>query len=106
MNIAITGHQLDVTDALKKYAHSKLERLVSPFEQVIDVHVILGTEKHAQHAEATINIRGKRLFAKAEGQDAYAAIDGLVDKLSRQLMREKERKHDHRGAAAPEGLDA
>jgi hypothetical protein len=65
--------------------------MVEPFEKVIDMHVILGTEKLAQYAEATVNLRGKTLFAKAEGQDVYAAIDGLVDKLDRQLVRHKER---------------
>lgn len=52
-----------------------------------------------------VNLRGKTLFAKAEGQDVYAAIDGLVDKLDRQLVRHKERNGEHRGATA-ESFDA
>jgi putative sigma-54 modulation protein len=100
MNLTISGHQLEVTDALKSYARSKLEKLVASFATVTDMHLILGTEKLAQYAEATVNLRGKTLFAKAEGQDAYAAIDGLVDKLDRQLVRHKERRHEHRGAPA------
>lgn len=104
MNLTISGHQLDITDALKSYAQNKLQRLVEPFETVIDVHVIMGTEKIAQYAEATVNLRGKTVFAKAEGQDAYAAIDGLVDKLDRQLVRHKERAGEHRSAVA-DGFD-
>lgn len=100
MNLTISGHQLEITDALKTYARTKVQKLIVPFEQVIDAHVILGTEKLAQYAEATINLRGKTLFAKAEGQDVYAAIDGLVDKLDRQLVRHKERNGEHRGATA------
>lgn len=100
MNLTISGHQLDVTDALKSYARSKLEKMAEPFATVSDMHLILGTEKLVQYAEATVNLRGKTLFAKAEGQDAYAAIDGLVDKLDRQLVRHKERTHEHRGVAA------
>ncbi len=98
MNLTISGHQLDVSDALRGYARSKIERLMHPYEKVIDAHVILGTEKLAQYAEATVNLRGRTLFAKAEGQDVYAAIDGLVDKLDRQLVRHKERVSEHRGA--------
>jgi putative sigma-54 modulation protein len=98
MNLTISGHQLDLTDSLKHYARTKVQKLVEPFEKVIDVHVILGTEKLAQHAEATVNLRGSKLFAKAEGKDVYAAIDGLVDKLDRQLVRHKERASEHRGA--------
>lgn len=105
MNLTISGHQLEVTDALKSYARGKVQRLTEPFEKVIDVHVILGTEKLAQYAEATVNLRGKTLFAKAEGQDVYAAIDGLMDKLDRQLVRYKERAGEHRGAVA-DGFNA
>ena len=98
MNLTICGHQLDLTDSLKNYARVKLEKLIEPFEKVIDVHVILGTEKLTQYAEATVNLRGSKLFAKAEGKDVYAAIDGLVDKLDRQLVRNKERASEHRSA--------
>jgi len=104
MNLTISGHQLEVTDALKSYARSKVQRLTDPFDKVLDAHVILGTEKLAQYAEATVNLRGKTLFAKAEGQDVYAAIDGLIDKLDRQLVRHKERVGEHRGATV-DGLD-
>jgi putative sigma-54 modulation protein len=99
MNLTISGHQLEMTDALRGYARTKVTRLVEPFEQVIDAHVILGTEKLAQYAEATLNLRGKTLFAKAEGLDVYAAIDGLVDKLDRQLIRHKERAGEHRSSS-------
>jgi len=104
MNLTISGHQLDITDALKSYAQNKMLRLVEPFEKVIDMHVIMGTEKLAQYTEATVNLRGKTVFAKAEGQDAYAAIDGLVDKLDRQLVRHKERVSEHRSTVA-DGFD-
>lgn len=99
MNLTISGHQLDLTDSLKNYARTKVQKMIEPFEKVIDTHVILGTEKLAQYAEATINLRGSKLFAKAEGKDVYAAIDGLVDKLDRQLVRYKERVSEHRGAS-------
>ncbi|MBK9657469.1 MAG: ribosome-associated translation inhibitor RaiA [Rhodanobacteraceae bacterium] len=98
MNLTISGHQLDLTDSLKNYAKGKMQRLIESFEKVIDAHVILGTEKLAQYAEATVNLRGSKLFAKAEGKDVYAAIDGLVDKLDRQLVRSKERASERRGA--------
>lgn len=100
MNLTISGHQLEVTDALRNYARAKVQRLTDNQDKVLDAHMILGTEKLAQYAEATVNLRGKTLFAKAEGQDVYAAIDGLIDKLDRQLVRHKERAGGHRGATA------
>ena len=79
MNLTISGHQLAVTDALKSYTRGKIEKLVGGFDSVTDAHVILGTEKLVQYAEATVNLRGKTVFAKAEGQDAYAAAKTAAD---------------------------
>lgn len=100
MNLTITGHQLEVTEALRSYARTKLAKLAVNFDQVLDAHAIIGAHKHEQYAEATIHLPGKTVFAKADGLDAYAAIDGLVDKLDRQLVRYKERSHEHRGPVA------
>lgn len=99
MNLTISGHQLDITEALRAYAENKMQHLLESFERVIDVHMILGTEKLDQYAEATVHVRGKKVFAKAQGQDAYAAIDGLIDKLKGQLVRHKERLSEHRATA-------
>ncbi|MGD2082083.1 MAG: ribosome-associated translation inhibitor RaiA [Chromatiales bacterium] len=96
MQISLTGHHVEVTDALRSYVDSKLERLERHFDHVIDVHVILSVEKLDQKAEATIKLNGASVFADATHQDMYAAIDGLVDKLDRQVKKHKEKLTDHR----------
>lgn len=95
MQISVTGRHLDVTDALKNYIESKFEKLERHFDHVTDVHVILGVEKIIQKAEATVNISGAKLFAEDQQEDMYAAIDGLVDKLDRQVRRHKEKLTNH-----------
>jgi putative sigma-54 modulation protein len=97
MQISLTGHHVDVTDALRSYVDSKFERLERHFDHVIDVHVILSVEKLDQKAEATIQLNGASVFADATHQDMYAAIDGLVDKLDRQVKKHKEKLTNHRG---------
>ena len=94
MNIDITGHQIQVTEALKNYIHEKFARLERHFDRVMDVHVVLEVEKLNQKAEATVQINGGSLFAEDTQADMYAAIDGLIDKLDRQLVKHKE-KHQH-----------
>ncbi len=96
MQISVTGHHLDVTEALKTYVESKFDRLERHFDHVTDVHVILTVEKLDQKAEATVQISGAKLFAEDRQQDMYAAIDGLVDKLDRQILRHKEKLSNHR----------
>jgi putative sigma-54 modulation protein len=97
MQISVTGHHVEITDALKKYVDNKFQRLERHFDHLIHIHVILGVEKLRQKAEASISINGATIFADAIHEDMYAAIDSLIDKLDRQVIKHKEKKNDHRG---------
>jgi putative sigma-54 modulation protein len=96
MQINLTGHHVDITDALKGYVDNKFERLARHFDHVIDVHVILSVEKLRQKAEATLHVNGAKVFADSVHEDMYAAIDTLIDKLDRQVLRHKEKKINYR----------
>ena len=95
MQLNITGHHLDVTVPLKEYVESKFERLQRHFDQISTTHVILSIDKLVQKAEATVHIAGGDLFAHAESDDMYAAIDALTDKLDRQLIKHKQKHRGH-----------
>lgn len=100
MNLTISGHHLEVTAAIRAYVESKLERIVRHFDQVIDISVILTvdnlTEKEKrQRAEINLRVSGKVLHAESVAEDLYAAIDSLVDKLDRQVIKHKDRVQDH-----------
>lgn len=95
MNLNITGHHLDVTPAIREYVTEKLGRVVRHFDQVSGAHVILSVEKLRQKAEVTVHVRGKDIFVEAENENLYAAIDALVDKLDRQVLKHKEKQSDH-----------
>ncbi len=96
MQISVTGRHLEVTDSLKAHVESKFEKLERHFDKVTDVHVILGVEKMDQKAEATVQISGAKLFAEDHQEDMYVAIDNLVDKLDRQIIKHKEKVGSHR----------
>jgi len=95
MQLTITGHHLEITTPLKDYVENKLERLQRHFDQITTTHVILTVEKMVQRAEANIHIAGGDLFAHAESEDMYAAIDALADKLDRQLIKHKQKHRGH-----------
>ena len=95
MQINITGHHVDVTPALRAYTTEKMQKLARHFDQVNSIHVILNVEKLQQQAEATVNAAGRTLFATQTATDMYASIDGLVDKLDRQVRRYKDRLTNH-----------
>jgi putative sigma-54 modulation protein len=95
MQINLSGHHVDISEPLRDYVTSKLSKLERYFDHVTNAHVVLTVEKQVQKAEAALHISGGRLFADATGQDMYAAIDALTDKLHRQIRRHKEKLTDH-----------
>jgi len=98
MNLQITGHHLEVTPALREYVTTKLDKVTRHFDHVIDVNVILAVEKLKQTAEVTVHVRGKDIHVESEDSDLYAAIDILVDKLDRQILKYKQKVQDHHRA--------
>ena len=95
MQINLTGHHLEITDSLRQYDDSKFTKLERHFDHINNVHVILNVEKLNQKAEATIHLSGAEVFANAEHSDMYAAIDALIDKLDRQVIKHKEKLKRH-----------
>jgi putative sigma-54 modulation protein len=95
MQMVISGHHVELTEALKEYVQTKLEKVERHFDNITSMKVILSIDKLIQKAEATIQIPGADLFANAESSDMYAAIDLLTDKLDRQILKHKEKIKRH-----------
>ena len=100
MNLTISGHHLDVTPALRSYVTSKLDRITRHFDQVVEVKVLLTVEnlkekQGRKRAECNVHVKGSDMFAESSHADMYAAVDELVDKLDRQVVRHKDRLQSH-----------
>ncbi len=95
MRLNLSGHHVDISESMRVYVTSKLERLERHFDHVTNAHVVLSVEKQRQKAEATVHVSGGNLFADAVAEDMYAAIDALADKLDRQIRRHKDKLTDH-----------
>lgn len=96
MQINITGHHVELTEALSAYVHNKFQKLERHFDNITNVQVTLSVDKQRQKAEADMHIAGGELFATSEQDDMYAAIDGLIDKLDRQIIKHKEKTKSHK----------
>lgn len=101
MNLHLSGHHLQITPAIRDYVAAKLARITHHFDHVIDVNVILSVEKLRQKIEASVRVRGKDIFCESVDTDMYAAIDSLVDKLDRTIIKHKEKNLEHRHAETP-----
>ncbi|MFO0124967.1 MAG: ribosome hibernation-promoting factor, HPF/YfiA family [Betaproteobacteria bacterium] len=100
MNLPISGHHLEITPSLREYVLTKLERVTRHFDQVVDVSVLLTVEnmkekERRQKAEVTLHVKGRDIFVEQSHEDLYAAIDQLMDKLDRQVVRHKDKVQDH-----------
>ncbi|GLP95832.1 ribosome hibernation promoting factor [Paraferrimonas sedimenticola] len=95
MQINLTGHHVEITDSLRDYVETKFAKLERHFDQINNVYVVLNVEKLQQKAEASVNLPGGEVFATSEHTDMYAAIDSLIDKLDRQVIKHKEKLTRH-----------
>lgn len=96
MDITYTGHGVDVTPALQLFTKEKFSKLDKHFSRITSIHVTFHVEKHRQIAEANILVHKNELHASAESDIMYSAVDLLVDKLDKQLLKYKEKNQDHR----------
>lgn len=95
MNIHLSGQNMEITDAIKQHIHQKFKILSKHFESIIDLHVYMKVEKIEHCVEAKLDVRGTTLFSSARANDMYVAIEQVVQKLDRQVIKYKEKFKDH-----------
>ena len=100
MQLNLTGQHVDITDSLRDYVNSKFEKLTRHFDHMTNVHVILSIEKDRQKAEATVHASGADIFASDVSDNMYTAIDSLITKLDRQIIKHKDKIKNHQQAGA------
>lgn len=96
MTPQITGHHVEVTPALREFTEKKLSRLKPHHGDITSIHITFNVENINQIAEGQIAVPGTTIHAKAENENMYNAIDALIYKLSRQLVKYKEKHSAHR----------
>lgn len=100
MQVKLTGHHVDITESLREHVMAKTARLERHFDQILDAQVTLTVEKQRHRAEATLTVSGGQIHAEAMEEQMYAAVDVLIDKLDRQLLKHKEKISDHHAREA------
>ena len=106
MIVTISGRHMEVTEALKSFAEQKVGKLTKYYDRIQEIEVIMDASKDATRVEVIVNAEHNAIFIAHHDQgDAYACIDGCVDKLERQLTDHKEkhrnRKHPSQQAGGP-----
>ena len=99
MNISITFRHMDTSAAIKKYAEEKVGKLQKFLREPMTAKVTLSLEKLAHTAEMRVSSGGEHVEAKEVGEDLYASIDKVIDKLERQIRGSKETAVDKKRRA-------
>lgn len=97
MQISLSGHHEHSHDRLLKHIKKKLAKLERHFDHISNTHVIIQKGKLGYEAEATLHASRTEIFANAEANDPFTAVDALAVKLDRQIVKHKEKISSHRG---------
>ncbi len=91
-HVTVTGRHLAITEAIHDYAVKKVESLHLDYPRIIEAHVILEVEKHRRRAEIVLVCANHiTIEASEECEDLYASLDGVANKIARQMRKYKTR---------------
>jgi len=91
MQVNITGHQLPLTDSIREFTNTKLEKIERHFDNINNVHIVYSADKAGHKAEGTLHVMGEDVHAESVESDLYVAIDHMIDKIDRQILKLKEK---------------
>ena len=95
-NIVVTGRHIDVTDAIRDFAHKKIEAIHIDYPRIVEARVVVDVQKDRHVAEIVLFCADHiTIQASTTGADLYAAIDETVTKIMRRMRKHKTRLMKH-----------
>ena len=99
MKIIVRGRHLEVTEAIKKFAEEKVQKLEKYFDHIDEVEVVLSGHLHNEfEAEAIAKVKSHSYIVKTKDKDLYNAISESKSKLKDILVNEKNKIIDSKRA--------
>lgn len=96
MEITVTFRHIDASESLKAYAEEKMSKMDKYFDFPVEAHIVLAVEKFRRSADVTLNVNGTLIKGMVETEDMYSAIDQVMDKIEKQVKRNREKMRAHR----------
>ena len=93
--VTINGDNFELTDALRELTVKKTKHLHTICKQISHIDITFKVDKLDQVVCGLIKVPGKELVAQASSDDMYKSVDLLIDKLSSQLRKYKEKLSGH-----------
>ena len=98
MNLIIKAHNFEITPSIDQYVRNKFKKITNHFDHLIDAKFILSLERLYNKAQITIHLPKADIHAESSDENMYHAIEIVVQKLDRQVIRYKEKNADHHQA--------
>jgi len=99
MEITVTFRHIDASESLKAYAEEKVSKMDKYFDFPVEAHIVLAVEKFRRSADVTLNVNGTLIKGVVETEDMYSAIDQVMDKIEKQVKRNRDKMRDRRAEA-------
>jgi len=96
MEITVTFRHIDASESLKAYAEEKVSKMDKYFDFPVEAHIVLAVEKFRRSADVALNVNGTMIKGVVETEDMYSAIDQVMDKIEKQVKRNREKMRDRR----------
>jgi putative sigma-54 modulation protein len=96
MKISVTFRNGEGENWQKIYAEERIQKLKKYLDMPTETHIILSTEKFRNFAEINLSANGWNVNAKEEAKDMHLAVDGCIDKIEKQLKKQKEKTREHK----------
>jgi len=96
MEIAVTFRHMKPTESLRTYAEEKISKIKKYLDFPIEAHVVLSVEKFRHIADVTLSLDGTWIKGIEETDDMYSAIDQVMDKLEKQVKKNRSKVRNRR----------
>ena len=107
MTVIVSSRHMDVSAALRGYGEQKVGKLTRYYDRIQEIEIVFDVAKDVIQVEIIVHAEHRNMFiGRHSGTDAYACVDGCIDKLERQLTdhKKKFRNRKHSGPDAGRGL--
>ncbi len=96
MNISVTFRTNEGENWQKTYVEERIVRLNKYLDVPAEAHIILSTEKFRNVVEINLSANGWNATAKEEAKDMHLAVDSCIDKIEKQLKKQREKNREHK----------
>ena len=96
MKITVTGRKIELTDGIRNHLNKKLNKTIANFSEPSNLHIALSVEKHRHFAEINLKTKGCNVSSHEETPDLYSSMDKALNKLAKQLRKQKKKAKDLR----------